>query len=60
PGWSPDGKQVVFRRVTWDYCHYQDPGYGEIWIVNADGSGEHQVTFSYHSRQTNITARAVP
>lgn len=36
PDWSPDGKQVVFHR------EFTDRPY-EIHVVNADGSGEHQV-----------------
>jgi TolB protein len=36
PDWSPDGKQVVFHR------EFQDRPF-EIHVVNADGSGEHQV-----------------
>ena len=33
PTWSPDGKQIVFTR---DF---------DIWIMNADGSGQRQLTF---------------
>jgi Tol biopolymer transport system component len=38
-GWSPDGRKIVFRRTT--------PGFGEggdVYTVNADGSGLFQVT----------------
>lgn len=51
PNWSPDGRQVVYRRYTFEYCRYQDPGYGELWMMNADGSGQRQITFSKDNRQ---------
>ena len=46
PSWSPDGRQILYRRVSYDHRIYQDPGYGEIWIMNADGSNKRQVTYS--------------
>jgi Tol biopolymer transport system component len=33
PAWSPDGSKVVFQ------------GAGSLFLINADGSGEHQLTF---------------
>jgi Tol biopolymer transport system component len=40
PAWSPDGSQVAFRATV------QGPGglAARILVVNADGSGRHQVT----------------
>lgn len=34
PGWSPDGRRIVFRRSIPD----QDAS-GDVWVMNADGSG---------------------
>jgi Tol biopolymer transport system component len=34
PSWSPDDSQIVYARYT----------AGGIWIMNADGSGDHQIT----------------
>jgi Tol biopolymer transport system component len=31
--WSPDGKQLVFGRVSSDFREAQ------LWVINADGSG---------------------
>ena len=36
PGWSPDGKKIVF--------HTDRDGNREIYVMNADGSGTLRVT----------------
>jgi TolB protein len=35
PAWSPDGKTIAFARYT---------GSGAIWLIDADGSNERQLT----------------
>jgi TolB protein len=37
PAWSPDGRQIAFSRRD---EHDND----NIWVMNADGSGQHQLT----------------
>jgi Tol biopolymer transport system component len=56
PFWSYDGKKIVYRaehpKTDAEIADYKDlllkglirPGNLEIWIMNADGSGKHQVT----------------
>lgn len=56
PFWSYDGKKIVYRaehpKTPEEIKDYQDlfaaglirPGNLEIWVMNADGSGKHQVT----------------
>jgi len=39
PAWSPDGKQLAFCTVEMGKS-----GHGQIQIINADGSGESQLT----------------
>lgn len=56
PFWSYDGKKIVYRaehpKTEAEIKDYKDllakglirPGNLEIWVMNADGSGKHQVT----------------
>lgn len=37
---------MVYRRLTYNYCTYQNPGYGDLWVMRADGSDKRQITFS--------------
>jgi Tol biopolymer transport system component len=36
PSWSPDGTQIAFRS--------ERSGEPEIWVMNADGTGQHRLT----------------
>jgi Tol biopolymer transport system component len=38
PVWSPDGKQIAFAH--WTGFHGDDLGDVDIWVANADGSGQ--------------------
>jgi Tol biopolymer transport system component len=40
--WSPDGKQIVFHIRRGE--DPDGPGLNQLFIVNADGSGQHQLT----------------
>jgi TolB protein len=40
PSWSPDGKQIAFNRDT-GTIEGENKG---IWVMNADGTGVHQLT----------------
>jgi Tol biopolymer transport system component len=40
--YSPDGKQIVYASTQ--------SGHSEIWVMNADGSGQTQVTFATDSK----------
>jgi Tol biopolymer transport system component len=40
PGWSPDGKQIVFHRS------YVNGGGPDVVVMNSDGSDKRQLTFS--------------
>ena len=56
PWWSPDGKQIVYRanhpQTPEAIATYKDllaqrlvrPNKMDIWIMNADGSNQHQIT----------------
>ncbi len=41
PDWAPDGRQIAFTRPV-----AQGSPVSEIWAINADGSGERQITRS--------------
>src|SRR6516164_10542124 len=38
PNWSPDGSRILFVRFN------TSNGAGRIWIMNANGTGQHQLT----------------
>jgi Tol biopolymer transport system component len=40
PAWSPDGARIVFQRVIFD----EPLSRGEIWVMNADGTGQTRLT----------------
>jgi TolB protein len=42
PAWSPDGSRLAYMRMD-------NSGRDEIWIINADGSGERNLTRSPNS-----------
>ncbi len=43
--WSPDGRQIVFTRAIFAGSDATPSNVG-LWIMNADGSGAHQVTLA--------------
>jgi TolB protein len=43
--WSPDGQQLAFARGCWD-------GDAEVWVVNADGTGERHIAGTAGERPT--------
>lgn len=44
PAYSPDGKRIVFKRVRTPDSHLETL---EIWIMNADGSAQTQLTSGF-------------
>lgn len=52
PCWSPKGDQVAFVSTR--------NGVPQIWVVNADGSGERQLTFGDSSNRSPDWASGVP
>ncbi|MEX0680334.1 MAG: hypothetical protein WD097_03060 [Balneolales bacterium] len=44
--WSPGGNRIVYRLFSYHPELFGQPGYGDLWIMNADGSENRQITFS--------------
>jgi WD40-like Beta Propeller Repeat len=42
PAWSPDGQRIAFIRPSGDPS--RDDGYETVWVMNADGTGQRQLT----------------
>lgn len=42
--WSPDGKHLLYEFGPVDYMGYQS---NELWIMNADDSSNHRLTWGY-------------
>jgi Tol biopolymer transport system component len=49
PCWSPDGKKVVYTRVSYDAPTQE--GSGDLYIMDADGSRERRLTFFDFNKQ---------
>lgn len=43
PDWSPDGSKIAYLADTHGISDVT-PSWGDIWVMNADGSGQHAIT----------------
>jgi Tol biopolymer transport system component len=44
PDWSPDGSKIAYLADTHGIADIVNPSWGDIWVMNADGSGQHAIT----------------
>jgi TolB protein len=44
PDWSPDGSKIAYLADTHGIADTVSPSWGDIWVMNADGSGQHPIT----------------
>jgi len=44
PDWSPDGSKIAYVADTHGIADIVNPSWGDIWVMNADGSDQHQIT----------------
>lgn len=44
PDWSPDGSKIAYVSDTHGIADTVSPSWGDIWVMNADGSGQHPIT----------------
>ena len=44
PDWSPDGAKIAYLADTHGISDVVSPSWGDIWVMNADGSGQHPIT----------------
>ena len=44
PDWSPDGSKIAYLADTHGIADIVNPSWGDIWVMNANGSGQHPIT----------------
>jgi Tol biopolymer transport system component len=44
PDWSPDGSKIAYLADTHGIADTVSPSWGDIWVMNADGSNQHPIT----------------
>lgn len=44
PDWSPDGSKIAYLADTHGIADTVSPSWGDIWVMNADGSDQHPIT----------------
>jgi TolB protein len=44
PDWSPDGSTIAYLADTHGISDVVNPSWGDIWVMNAEGSGQHPIT----------------
>src|SRR5215467_1080873 len=44
PDWSPDGSKIAYLADTHGISDVVNPSWGDIWVMNADGSGQHPIS----------------
>ncbi len=44
PDWSPDGSKIAYLADTHGISDIVNPSWGDIWVMNSDGSGKHPIT----------------
>lgn len=44
PDWSPDGSRIAYLADTHGIADTVSPSWGDVWVMNADGSKQHPIT----------------
>jgi TolB protein len=44
PDWSPDGSKIAYVADTHGIADTVSPSWGDIWVMNSDGTGQHPLT----------------
>ena len=44
PDWSPNGGKIAYLADTHGISDIVNPSWGDIWVMNPNGSHQHQIT----------------
>jgi Tol biopolymer transport system component len=59
PRFSPDGQRILFARSQREYVSFRDPRAWDVYVINADGTGERLLAKNGYSPQWAPSGNAI-